>query len=250
MATDDRQILVVGQEATPAAWVVPGNGQVTPRSVFAHYNGAAAGGSFVPALKVISDGGETVGIYPCTTSLVAGASADVSWFPGVTESVTQNGSGIPPFPALDDYVFKHANTTVTGVGFSDQTALVIQGNAISLNGATRIKVEFFAPLVELSNSNAVAGQAVGFSLWDSTTNKGVIAYVEAGNYTKSSGLGAEFGGPVYGAIILTPPAGTHTYAIYAFLNAAAGAGTYTVFANTFVDGTGNLAPCWYRVTTT
>lgn len=85
MATDDQQILVVGQATTPASWVVPGNGQVTPRTVFANYDGTSAAGAFFPALKVISDGGETVGIFPCATSVVAGGSADVTWFPGVTE---------------------------------------------------------------------------------------------------------------------------------------------------------------------
>lgn len=83
MPTDDRQVLVVGQESTPASYTIPGNGQITPRSIFAHYNGASAASPFQPAIKVISDGGETVGVYPCNTSVAAGGSADVSWFPGV-----------------------------------------------------------------------------------------------------------------------------------------------------------------------
>ena len=85
MATDDQQILVTGQAPTPASWVVPGTGQVTPRSIFAHYDGTGAASAFLPALKIISDGGVTVGIYPIGGGdlIAAGGSADVSWFPGV-----------------------------------------------------------------------------------------------------------------------------------------------------------------------
>lgn len=83
MATDDQQILVTGTAPAPATWLVPGNGQITPRSVFAHYDGSAAAASFFPTLKVISDAGQTVGIYRCAIAVAAGGSADVSWFPGL-----------------------------------------------------------------------------------------------------------------------------------------------------------------------
>ena len=86
MATDDQQILVTGQASAPATWRVPGNGQVTPRTVFAHYNGSAAAVPFQAALKVVSDGGKTVGIYPVSATIAAGGSADISWFPGVGAS--------------------------------------------------------------------------------------------------------------------------------------------------------------------
>lgn len=83
MATDDRQILVTGTAPAPATWLVPGNGQVTPRTIFAHFDGTSAASPFFPALKVISDAGQTVGIYPSQLSVAAGGSADVTWFPGL-----------------------------------------------------------------------------------------------------------------------------------------------------------------------
>lgn len=213
-------------------------------------DGTGAAAAFYATVQVIAPSGRVMGSY-ITSSIAAGASADVTWFPGVKAAPVTAGTGVPPAGALDDYVFKHANTVITGVGFNNQSHLIIQGNAIALDGATRIKIEFFAPLVELANSNTVPNQAVGFSLWDGATNKGVIGYVEAGNAAKVTGAaGQEFGGPCYGVVIDTPAAGTHTYAIYAFLNVAAGTGTNTVFANTFVDGTGNIAAAWYRVTAT
>ncbi len=83
MATDDQQVLVVGQAAAPTHTVIPGNGQIRPKCIYAHYDGTAAAGAFVPALKITSDGGEFVGWCPASTTVVAGASAEVTWFQGV-----------------------------------------------------------------------------------------------------------------------------------------------------------------------
>lgn len=86
MATDDQQVLVTGTAPAPASWRVPGNGQIQPKSIFAHFNGSGAATAYKPAIKVVSDGGETVGIYPCPDQVAAGGSADVSWFPGFLDS--------------------------------------------------------------------------------------------------------------------------------------------------------------------
>ncbi len=83
MATDDQQILVAGTAPTPCHFRIPGNGQITPRTIFAHFDGSAALTSFLPALKIVSDGGETIGVYPTTGSVAAGGSADLTWFPGL-----------------------------------------------------------------------------------------------------------------------------------------------------------------------
>ena len=87
MATDDQQVLVTGVASAPATFRIPGNGQITPRAIFAHYDGSSAAGTYVPALKITSDGGELVGIYPLrSTTLAAGVSADMSWFPEVDDA--------------------------------------------------------------------------------------------------------------------------------------------------------------------
>lgn len=86
MATDDRQVLVTGQENAPAAFTVPGNGQIRPKAVFATFDGSGAAGDFKPALIIRSDAGELVGICAADDVVVAGESADVSWFPRVGDS--------------------------------------------------------------------------------------------------------------------------------------------------------------------
>jgi hypothetical protein len=241
----DTQFNPLGIVTAPADWVLPASLQILLKTCFAHFDGTGAAGAYLPTLQILSDSGHTVVEIPQDASVASGSSVEATWAPflGKGGTTIKTGAGIPPFPALDDYVFKHTNTVVTGVGFNSQANLIIQGNPVVLDGATRVKIEFFAPVAEVQNGPN--NQAIGFELWDGATNKGTIAYVE-GNFNPT--LTDQIGGPAYGVIIDTPAAGTHTYAIYAFTNVAGG--TCTVYGNTFVDGTGNLGPCWYRVTTT
>jgi hypothetical protein len=81
VATDDIQRLVTGSAPAPAQFTIPGNGQMQPKTIFASYDGTGAGSPFIPALKITSDGGKLVGVYAATTTVAAGGSADVSWFP-------------------------------------------------------------------------------------------------------------------------------------------------------------------------
>lgn len=83
MPTDDQQVLVAGTAPTPALFTIPGNGQIRPKCVFAHFDGTGAAGNFKPTLEVVSDGGKTVGVFPTTQIVAAGGSADVSWFQGI-----------------------------------------------------------------------------------------------------------------------------------------------------------------------
>jgi hypothetical protein len=120
VATDDQQRLVTGTEATPAAFVVPGNGQIRPKTIFASYDGTGAAGSFVPAVKIISDGGETVGIFECDTTLAAGASADVTWFPHVGAAAASP----PPAPSL---VMPYASVSVGSYNWPVGDTFVVFG---------------------------------------------------------------------------------------------------------------------------
>lgn len=85
MATDDQQVLVTGVESAPASFRIPGSGQIRPKTIYAKYIGAGVGSSYIPALKITSDGGELIGIYPAFGAVAAGASANVTWFPGLEE---------------------------------------------------------------------------------------------------------------------------------------------------------------------
>ena len=90
----DRQFNPLGSATAPAEWVLPASLQILLKNVYASFDGSGAAGSFVPALTIKSDSGHTVGTYPCATTVAAGGSADVTWFPGV------GGGG-----AGGDYIF-------------------------------------------------------------------------------------------------------------------------------------------------
>jgi hypothetical protein len=140
MATDDVQRLVAGVAPTPAHFTVPGNGQIQPKAIFAHFNGTNAAATFQPAVKVFSDGGELVGIYPTQIPVAAGGSADVSWFPNVNGIVPSNpGTILQTYtglsPAVDFsyssnvYIPSNFPTNTTFNKLSDTSALLMLATA-------------------------------------------------------------------------------------------------------------------------
>lgn len=70
-----------GAKATPLAYTLPGAQEIILKAVTASFNGAGAAGSFVPTLQIVAPNGAVILSCPVSTTLAAGASADVSWFP-------------------------------------------------------------------------------------------------------------------------------------------------------------------------
>lgn len=77
------QIYAPGPLATPAKYVVPGSSEIVPLAVQAVLDGTNASGDFVPTLIFRSQAGHVIARVPTSTTVVAGGSAEVSWFPGV-----------------------------------------------------------------------------------------------------------------------------------------------------------------------
>ena len=77
----DEQIAPLGVIVVPADYAVPNAQEVTLRALFAHFDGTAAGGDFVPTLQIVSDAGLTVATIPQDTTVVAGDSVDATWGP-------------------------------------------------------------------------------------------------------------------------------------------------------------------------
>lgn len=79
----DIPILVSPVENTPESWQITAAQQINPKSITASFDGTGAGGSFVPTLRILDANGNALAECPIDTTLAAGASADVSWFPFV-----------------------------------------------------------------------------------------------------------------------------------------------------------------------
>lgn len=85
----DSQFNPLGSVAAPADWTLPPSLNLQLKNVYASFDGTSAAGSFVPCLQIVSDSGHTVGSYPCASTVAAGGSADVTWFPRVAGSSAQ-----------------------------------------------------------------------------------------------------------------------------------------------------------------
>jgi hypothetical protein len=114
--TDDLQRLVVGKASTPASFHVPGNGQIRPKVITASFDGTGAAGSFEPTLKITSDAGELIGVFPTVTTVAAGGSARVTWFPGVTQGVSAGKVAV-----VGARIEAHGNQTINSGTDTDLT---------------------------------------------------------------------------------------------------------------------------------
>lgn len=93
----DRQFVApFGNKQAPADWVLPASLEILPKLAYAHFDGTSAAGTFLPCLRFISDSGHVAVEAVSEEQVVAGASADVSWFPGVDEDITtvEQGAGV------------------------------------------------------------------------------------------------------------------------------------------------------------
>lgn len=87
----DVALVAGGAVEAPLTYVVPGAQEIIIKSIIASFDGSGAGGDYVPTLQILAPNGMILASCPVATAVVAGASADVSWFPrgGLTSSTTQ-----------------------------------------------------------------------------------------------------------------------------------------------------------------
>jgi hypothetical protein len=139
---------------------------------------------------------------------------------------TGAGTGALVFPP--GYEFDYVAITA-GVTIVTATT-VITGNAVTYDGATRVKVEFFTYQLVA----AAVGQAT-IDLYEGATHVAVLDFLEAAS-------GASLLAPCFASTFITPSAGAHTYTI----KGTSGSGTGTVGAGS--GAAGNPVPAYYRVT--
>lgn len=109
----------------PADYLVPGTQELQVKAVRAAIDGSGAAASFLPALQLLDPAGHVMWTAVDTSSsLAAGASADVSWFPDVSHTgSTASGSVLG--------AYKSRNTTDTFGPVSGHNMLFGAGSLIS-----------------------------------------------------------------------------------------------------------------------
>lgn len=91
----DVTLAVSAVEPTPLDYTIPGAAELIIKALTAEYDGTNAGGAFVPCVQIIAAGSVVAGTFPLGQQLAAGASADVTWFPGVAPTpASPSGGGL------------------------------------------------------------------------------------------------------------------------------------------------------------
>ena len=129
-----------------------------------------------------------------------------------------------------DYVQITSNVVVSGSSVAQTT--VITGTSVTYDGATRIKVEFYAPILE---AGAAAAASLTIELWDGGTDLCELCGVTTPAAAIMDTLG-------YGCVFITPSSGAHQYIVKGYRSNANG---------TVVAGTGasaGFAPAFLRIT--
>lgn len=86
--------------SAPNNYLIPGAQEIVVRSVNASMDGTSAGVPWFPCLEILDPAGNVLMSAVATSSVAAGASADVSWFPGVSAAGTSGpDSDVLPWPA-------------------------------------------------------------------------------------------------------------------------------------------------------
>lgn len=78
-------------QTTPAGYTVPDAQEIVVRSVRAVIDGTGAASAFTPVLELLGPDGDIVWKAPGDTTVAAGGSADVSWFPRVAAAAAASG---------------------------------------------------------------------------------------------------------------------------------------------------------------
>lgn len=77
----DVAIRAAASSAVPRDYSIPGAQELLPKSISASMDGTSAATAWFPCLQVLDPGGNVMFSAVNTTTIAAGASADVSWFP-------------------------------------------------------------------------------------------------------------------------------------------------------------------------
>jgi hypothetical protein len=125
------QVIAAGQ-----GYTVPSAQEITVRAVRAQFNGAAAAGSYVPTLQIVGDSGLVVAECPVGATVAAGASADVSWFPGVkaAASTAPAGGGLEfdTYPQAGQWLYLETDGPASSPGGFGVELFDKSGNGVDL----------------------------------------------------------------------------------------------------------------------
>jgi hypothetical protein len=184
-------IFAKGPLPAPVVYTVPGSSEIVPLSAYADFDGTLASGAFVPTLIYRDQVGNIIGQSQATTTVAAGASASMSWFPGVkaAAAAATGTSGVPWAQTNQHGVAQTINSGAGAVYFSVQDG--VSNGKFETSDATifdNASTTLFtgSPVFGIRIKAAGTYMVQGAFFWTSqgTTGRGISAY-----YSQSNGSG-------------------------------------------------------------
>jgi hypothetical protein len=191
-------IFARGPLPAPVVYTVPGSSEIIPLSAYADFDGTSASGTFVPVLIFRDQAGNIIGQSQASTSVAAGASASMSWFPGVkaAAAAAAASSGIPvaiaysntagvtiASSALNTYV--SLQDGVNGAGFATTSSSVFaNASSTSFNGSAvfGIQINAAGTYEILTNTFDLSGGTAGrqFTAYWAASNGSAPSFFQQG----------------------------------------------------------------------
>lgn len=176
--------LYITDGPVPRDYVVPNSGELLPLQVEGTIDGTSAASSFYAVLQVLDPNGRSMGKY-ISSAIAAGASADVTWFPGLIAPASSSGGGSGPALLFSTTLSSTQGNITTGAlpqTHSDLLIYTLLRTNEAIVGNAQGAIQF--------NSDSSAGNYR--TVW--LRNLGTT--VSGGNSTTSSGINCV---PVAGA---------------------------------------------------
>src|SRR6478736_1848166 len=107
----DIPIVLPDTAAAPKDYTLSGSQNLLLKTVRALIDGSGAGTAFLPTLQMLDQNGHVMWEGPTSSTVAAGASADVSWFRGLGSA--GSGPAPPAFTGLEVCALYSGRETVT-----------------------------------------------------------------------------------------------------------------------------------------
>jgi len=144
----ETQVLGWGTQTAPAERSIDGHLPMLLLAVDATFDGTGAAGSFVPAVQVISDSGQEVGVFPLQSTLAAGDSASVTFAPFLRSD--SGGIKFDTDPQQGDWLV----IETTGSHFGRGMSYIVDSGAfhVEADDATFGQIDMAAPFIRLDTA--------------------------------------------------------------------------------------------------
>jgi hypothetical protein len=208
----DASIVSTANVAAPEGYTLQGTNELLLKAVRATIDGSGTATAYLPALQLLDPNGNVMWTAVGST-VAAGASADVSWFPDVGGGGSTN---ITVLHLLDLVDFNPVTGKVAVTSTNpDNPTTIVSSSSVTYDGLTQVKIDFYASAADIDQRGKTGLGGLLLELWLDTTPVGVVFDfgVDAGLYGVNS---------VYCSAIDTPSAGSHVYSIKGYTTVSGG----------------------------